>query len=101
MARRERGAGVVYDSRLWHRRCDECNASGRDRVNVLHAIAKKGCCQPMISMRVEAAAVLASTVPAEISPRELRDLRRLVCDADPPRTPGARRKAPRAVRAKE
>mmetsp|Transcript_22564 Transcript_22564/g.74814 ORF Transcript_22564/g.74814 Transcript_22564/m.74814 type:complete len:613 (+) Transcript_22564:694-2532(+) len=73
-----RGAAVVYDSRLWHRRCDERNHSGKDRVNVLHAIARGGVCKPMIDMTVEAAAFLASTIPAEITARELRDVRRLV-----------------------
>ena len=84
-----RGAAVVYDSRLWHRRCDERNHSGKDRVNVLHAIARGGVCKPMIDMTVEAAAFLASTIPAEITARELRDVRRLVVDA-----PKARRRPP-------
>ena len=63
------------------RRCDERNHSGKDRVNVLHAVARGGVCKPMIDMTVEAAAFLASTIPAEITARELRDVRRLVVDA--------------------
>ena len=32
------GSAILYDSRTWHRRCDEANVSGKDRIAILNAV---------------------------------------------------------------
>ena len=53
------GAAVLYDSRTWHRRPDERNASGRPRTNVLLALSHAWM-RPMIDASAEVSRFVAN-----------------------------------------
>ena len=76
------GSAVLYDSRTWHRRPDESNASGEPRTNVLHAISHAWM-RPMIDAADEAARFVASAAFRALPARAAADAAALFGAAAP------------------
>ena len=74
------GAALVYDSRTWHRACDELNVSGEHRVAILNAVAPSWVI-PMIDKRGGAKAYRRSGTKAALNARERATIERLCNDA--------------------
>jgi len=72
------GAGIIYDSRMWHRACPELNVSGKDRLAILHAVAPDWVV-PMLDQSVEFENFLKSPVPPMLTERERRDIEQFCC----------------------
>lgn len=84
------GAGLIYDSRMWHRACHELNASGRDRIAILNAVAPSYI-RPMMNKSALARAFPASPVAGKLTEREREDVERLCCTPTRPAPPGVPR----------
>lgn len=72
------GAGLIYDARMWHRACNELNASGRDRAAILNAVAPAWV-GPMMDKRWLARAFPASPAARGLTARERAEIERLCC----------------------
>ena len=81
------GSGLIYDSRMWHRACNELNTSGRDRLAVLNAVAP-AFVRPMMDKRPLAEAFPGSPVAQRLALRERAEIERLCCAPTLPIPPG-------------
>ena len=81
------GAALVYDSRIWHRRCDELNTSGRDRMAILNAFAQSWV-PPMWEKESIGRLYKRSDVPDMLTKRQRRDIDRLCNREAQPRPEG-------------
>ena len=70
------GSALVYDSRTWHRACDELNVSGEDRVAILNAVAPSWVL-PMVDKAQSASTYRSSDTNAALTTREQKDIKRL------------------------
>ncbi len=70
------GAAALYDSRTWHRRCDELNVSGEDRIAILNAVTPSWVL-PMMDKSPVGDRYIASDIPGEITQREREEIERL------------------------
>ena len=81
------GAALIYDSRTWHRSCNELNHSGNDRSAILNAITPA-----YVPLMIEKDAVSAeyrtSGVADQLSERERADIERLHLTPTAPLPPG-------------
>lgn len=73
------GSALVYDSRTWHRACDELNVSGEHRVAILNAIAPNWVI-PMVDKRRGSRSYRRSDTADSLKPREFADIERLCND---------------------
>lgn len=84
------GAALIYDARVWHRACEECNVSGEDRVAILNAVAH-GWVRPMSDKSPGTTRYRASGMASRLNARVNADIERLchspTLDA-PPGAPG-------------
>ncbi len=74
------GSALVYDSRTWHRACDELNVSGEHRVAVLNAVAPNWVI-PMTDKRAGSGSYRRSDTANQLTERERADIGRLCNDA--------------------
>lgn len=74
------GSAVLYDSRTWHRRCDESNISGKDRLAILNAVTPSWVL-PMSDKKPASKQYKTSDVFRQLSEREQQDIDRLCCHA--------------------
>jgi len=81
------GAALVYDSRTWHRRCDELNTSGRDRMAMLNAVTQSWV-PPMWEKESIGHLYKGSDVPDMLTERQRRDIDRLCNRETQPRPEG-------------
>ena len=81
------GSGLIYDSRMWHRACNELNTSGRARLAVLNAVAP-AFVRPMMDKRPLAEAFPGSPVAQRLARRERVEIERLCCEPTRPTPPG-------------
>ena len=72
------GAAIIYDARMWHRACHELNASGRDRIAILNAVAPSYV-RPMLDKRPLGNAFRDSPVARRLTGRERKEIERLCC----------------------
>ena len=72
------GAGLIYDSRMWHRACHELNTSGRDRIAILNAVAPAHV-RPMLNKSLLGKAFPGSPAALRLTEREREDMVRLCC----------------------
>ncbi|MAV27146.1 MAG: hypothetical protein CMQ05_13700 [Gammaproteobacteria bacterium] len=70
------GSALVYDSRTWHRACDELNVSGEDRVAILNAVTPSWVL-PMVDKSQSARTYRSADTNASLTTREQKDIRRL------------------------
>ena len=73
------GSALVYDSRTWHRACDELNVSGEHRVAILNAVAPNWVI-PMVDKRGGSRSYRRSETAAQLNDRERADIERLCND---------------------
>lgn len=79
------GSALVYDSRTWHRACDELNVSGEDRVAILNAVTPSWVL-PMVDKTMSAQNYQSSDMDTRLTPRERKDIKRL-CHANTRKPP--------------
>jgi hypothetical protein len=94
------GSAVLYDSRTWHRRCDESNISGKDRIAILNAVTPSWVL-PMSDKTPAGIKYKSSDIFNQISEREQQDIDRLCChatSAPPPGMPLLKRRISREKR---
>ncbi|MBT6246362.1 MAG: hypothetical protein HOI43_13170 [Gammaproteobacteria bacterium] len=94
------GSAILYDSRTWHRRCDEANVSGKDRIAILNAVTPSWVL-PMSDKEAASDSYQTSEIFNQISMRERQDIDRLFCQvtsATPAGTPILGQRIPREKR---
>ncbi len=72
------GSAILYDSRTWHRRCDEANASGKDRIAILNAVTPSWVL-PMADKKPDSDRYQDSDIFHQLSVQERHDIDRLFC----------------------
>lgn len=82
------GAALIYDSRTWHRACDELNVSGENRFAILNAVAPSWVL-PMTGKRHTSKLYSTSAVAAQLTRRERADIHRLCNEPTTPAPVGA------------
>jgi len=70
------GSALVYDSRTWHRACDELNVSGEDRVAILNAVTPSWVL-PMVDKTMSAKNYTIAETDNRLTIRERKDVKRL------------------------
>ena len=88
------GAAIIYDARMWHRACNELNASGRDRSAILNAVAPSWV-RPMMDKTALAGAFPGSPAADGLSERERAEIERLCRRPTRPTPAGMPRLNPR------
>ena len=88
------GAAIIYDARMWHRACNELNASGRDRSAILNAVAPSWV-RPMMDKTALAGAFPGSPAADGLNERERAEIERLCCRPTRPTPAGMPRLNPR------
>lgn len=92
------GSAILYDSRIWHRRCDEANVSGKDRIAILNAVTPSWV-RPMADKKPDSDRYQDSAIFHQLSARERHDIDRLLCQdtsATPANRPILSQRVPRA-----
>ena len=72
------GAAIIYDARTWHRACNELNASRRNRIAILNAVAPSYI-RPMMDKSALGKAFPGSPVAGSLTDRERTEIKRLCC----------------------
>jgi ectoine hydroxylase-related dioxygenase (phytanoyl-CoA dioxygenase family) len=84
------GSALIYDSRTWHRACEELNASGEDRVAILNAVTPAWVL-PMTDKQPATDRYNDSPTADMLTERERQDIDRLCNTATQAAPPGAPR----------
>jgi len=79
------GSAIVYNSKTWHRRCEELNISGKRRIAILNAVAPSWI-PPMIDKQVLSKQFARSDINQALSVTEKKEIK-LMCNSKTAKQP--------------